>query len=231
MTDRFIHPLPFGATRLDNGSTRFRLWAPNRRETRLLINDAPPRSMEARPDGWFELTADCRVGDLYRFQFEDELKVPDPASRYQHGDVHGCSVILDPLAYQWKHPDWAGRPWEETILYELHVGACGGYRGVAERLPALKALGITAIELMPINEFPGDRNWGYDGVLPFAPEAGYGTPEELMSSTTISDPTAPIYIPMPRRSSGTTFIRPGARPSTSAVRKSATTSRTMHSTG
>jgi maltooligosyltrehalose trehalohydrolase len=88
-------------------------------------------------------------------------------------------VVVDPVAYQWRHGDWVGRPWHETVLYELHVGALGGFRGVAAQLPRLATLGVTAIELMPVAEFPGDRNWGYDGVLLFAPEASYGTPDDL----------------------------------------------------
>jgi maltooligosyltrehalose trehalohydrolase len=105
--------------------------------------------------------------------------VPDPASRLQAGDVHDPSVVVDPGAHAWQHTGWRGRPWTETVLYELHVGALGGYAGVQARLPALAALGVTAVELMPINDFPGARNWGYDGVLPFAPDAAYGTPEDL----------------------------------------------------
>ena len=84
-----------------------------------------------------------------------------------------------PTGYRWKHPEWKGRPWRETVLYELHVGACGGFAGVAKKLAGLAALGITAVELMPVNDFPGTRNWGYDGVLPFAPDRAYGSPDEL----------------------------------------------------
>jgi maltooligosyltrehalose trehalohydrolase len=93
--------------------------------------------------------------------------------------VHGPSEVIDPRSYQWTHTDWHGRPWEETVLYELHVGAMGGYAGVTARLPELAQLGVTAIELMPLNDFSGSRNWGYDGVLPYAPEAAYGRPDEL----------------------------------------------------
>ncbi len=93
--------------------------------------------------------------------------------------MHGPSVVVDPHAYRWRHPEWQGRPWEETVLYELHPGLLGGFNGIEAKLPELKSLDITAIELMPIAEFPGARNWGYDGVLPFAPERGYGTPDEL----------------------------------------------------
>jgi maltooligosyltrehalose trehalohydrolase len=87
-------------------------------------------------------------------------------------------VVVDPGAYRWRTP-WLGRPWQETVLYELHAGLLGGFRGVEKELPRLSALGITAVELMPVNEFPGRRNWGYDGVLPFAPDAAYGSPDDL----------------------------------------------------
>jgi malto-oligosyltrehalose trehalohydrolase len=130
-------------------------------------------------DGWFEAEARRGTGTRYRFRLADGLNVPDPASRAQAGDVHDFSIVVDPAAYRWRHPDWRGRPWAETVLYELHAGALGGFRGVARELPRLADLGITAVELMPVNDFPGRHNWGYDGVLPFAPDASYGTPDEL----------------------------------------------------
>ena len=107
------------------------------------------------------------------------MLVPDPASRAQADDVHDPSVVVDPRRYAWRNTAWRGRPWRETVLYELHAGILGGFRGVARELPRLAALGITAIELMPVNDFPGLRNWGYDGVLPYAPDAAYGTPDDL----------------------------------------------------
>ena len=106
--------------------------------------------------------------------------MPDPASRAQADDVHGPSSwsIRAPIA--WRNPGWRGRPWRETVLYELHVGASAAdFAGVRARAARLAELGVTAVELMPINDFPGRRNWGYDGVLPFAPDAAYGTPDEL----------------------------------------------------
>ena len=100
-------------------------------------------------------------------------------ARAQAGDVHDYSIVVDPTAYHWKLPDWRGRPWHESVIYELHCGLLGGFAGVARELPRLAALGITAVELMPIADFPGRRNWGYDGVLPFAPDAAYGTTDQL----------------------------------------------------
>jgi len=168
----------FGATWLGNGRTRFRLWAPSQTKVDVEI-DSRRVPMTAQPEGWFEVETECIPGTPYVYRLESGQAVPDPASRAQAGDVHGPSLVVDPSAYRWRHPEWQGRPWHETVLYELHVGACGGFAGVQADLDRLKTLGITAIELMPINDFSGTRNWGYDGVLPFAPARAYGTPDEL----------------------------------------------------
>ncbi|MGI4984227.1 MAG: malto-oligosyltrehalose trehalohydrolase, partial [Janthinobacterium lividum] len=175
----FTRTLPFGAQLIGAERARFRLWAPSRDAVTLEIEGQSGRAMTAGAEGWFEIETDCQAGARYQYRFDESLVVPDPASRFQPEDVHGPSVVVDPKGYTWQHPGWHGLPWEETILYELHTGACGGYRGVMEKLPALKALGVTAVELMPLNDFPGARNWGYDGVLPFAPDATYGSPDEL----------------------------------------------------
>jgi maltooligosyltrehalose trehalohydrolase len=170
--------LPFGATLLANSHTRFRLWAPAQSRVSLAIEGGPTRPMQ-RTGAWFETEAECGAGALYRYVLQDGTKVPDPASRFQPQDVHGPSQVIDPHGYRWQNPGWRGRPWNETVLYELHAGCFGGFRGVAQELRRLKDFGITAVELMPISDFPGRHNWGYDGVLPFAPDAAYGTPEEL----------------------------------------------------
>jgi len=107
------------------------------------------------------------------------MAVPDPAARAQAEDVHGASLVVDPSSYQWKNTTWRNRPWHQAVIYELHPGALGGFTGIRARLKGLAALGITAIELMPIADFPGKHNWGYDGVLPYAPDTAYGTPDEL----------------------------------------------------
>jgi maltooligosyltrehalose trehalohydrolase len=139
--------------------------------------------MEAHADGWFELdTADAQAGSRYSFGLDDGKAVPDPVSRFQPEDVHGPSEVVDPTAYRWQNPDWRGRPWHETVLYELHVGTFseeGTYDGLRRRLDHLVELGATAIELMPLADFSGMRNWGYEGVLPFAPDASYGRPDQL----------------------------------------------------
>ncbi|WP_295474704.1 malto-oligosyltrehalose trehalohydrolase [uncultured Pseudomonas sp.] len=168
-----------GAVLLDPQHTRFALWAPDAQEVSLVLDDGQRLAMPALADGWFVLEAACSAGTGYRFAIDQRLEVPDPASRAQNGDVHTSSRVVDPAAYAWQHSTWQGRPWHEAIIYELHVGALGGYAGVERQLPRLAALGITAIELMPLAQFPGDRNWGYDGVLPYAPQASYGTPEQL----------------------------------------------------
>jgi maltooligosyltrehalose trehalohydrolase len=188
MNDRCAYSLSFGAQMIAPGKTRFRLWAPTAKSAAVDIENGVSMPLAADVEdtgGWFQAEVDCGPGTRYRYrimsQTAGEVIVPDPVSRAQDGDVHDASIVVDPNAYRWRHPEWAGRPWHETVLYELHVGALGGFDGVAQRLPELAALGITAIELMPIADFPGARNWGYDGVLPFAPDAAYGTPEQLKS--------------------------------------------------
>ncbi len=179
MTARHGHRLPFGANLLAEGLTSFRLWAPGVDAVELLVDGQAPQPMRREPDGWVALEAPCGAGAQYLFRLPDGREVPDPASRFQPRDVGGPSEVIDPLAHEWQHDDWIGRPWTEAVIYELHVGACGGYDGVRERLPELAELGITAIELMPVADFAGSRNWGYDGVLPFAPDSAYGRPEQL----------------------------------------------------
>jgi maltooligosyltrehalose trehalohydrolase len=173
----------YGAHLIAPDRTRFRLWAPTAKMVEVEVAGIGRAQMSAGSDGWFEIELPCGAGAEYRYvamtQFDGEVTIPDPASQAQKGDIDGPSLVLDHARYAWRHPEWRGRPWHETVLYELHVGLLGGFDGVRAHLPALAALGITAIELMPIAEFPCDRNWGYDGVLPFAPEASYGTPDQL----------------------------------------------------
>ncbi|SDG30481.1 malto-oligosyltrehalose trehalohydrolase [Phytopseudomonas seleniipraecipitans] len=167
-----------GAWLDDQGQTRFNLWAPDAKRVAVVLQDDQQHEMTA-DNGWFSTTLEVAAGTDYRYLINDELQVPDPASRWQASDVHGPSRVADPDQYAWRTDDWQGRPWQETVLYELHVGTLGGYAGVAEKLQDLADLGVTAIELMPLGEFPGGRNWGYDGVLPFAPDSSYGTPDDL----------------------------------------------------
>ena len=170
----------YGASLLERNQTCFRLWAPNAGRVDVVIDGgALIVPMQQRASGWFEAHVHCGAGALYLFRLDGKTEVPDPASRAQESDAHGPSIVTDPKSYAWRDDRWNGRNWEETVFYELHVGACGGFAGVTDMLPSLARLGITAVELMPIAAFPGSRNWGYDGVLQFAPETTYGTPDEL----------------------------------------------------
>ncbi len=179
MTKHFAFAKTWGAELGPRGFTRFRLWAPSVGTVTLDIEGQPPTAMDREPEGWFGAEAPVGPGARYRFRLPDGLDVPDPASRLQSGDVHDPSIVLDPDGYAWRHGDWRGRPWHEAVVYELHPGAFGGFAGIARRLPELKELGVTAVELMPIADFPGRRNWGYDGVLQYAPDTAYGTPDDL----------------------------------------------------
>lgn len=162
-----------------DGGVAFRLWAPGTEHVMLEIDGAPPLAMTPEADGWHKTESPAHAPALYRFRLPDGTSVPDPASRFQPDGVHGPSLVTDPSSYRWENTAWHGRPWHETVLYELHVGLLGGYDGARRRLPELAALGITAIELMPLAEFAGGRNWGYDGVLPFSPSGSYGSPDAL----------------------------------------------------
>jgi maltooligosyltrehalose trehalohydrolase len=183
MTEHFRRASSFGAELLAPDRTRFRLWAPSQETVSVALEGGTEVVMRAVGNGWFEADYRCGAGTRYRFRVATDsggtLLVPDPASRAQAGDVHDPSVVVDPHAFGWHQQAWRGRPWCETVIYELHPGLCGGFVGIRKLLPYLARLGVTAIELMPIADFTGERNWGYDGVLPFAPDASYGTPDEL----------------------------------------------------
>ncbi len=168
----------FGPRLLGSDRTLFRLWAPAAEEVRLQVDGMPAQIMSSCGNGWREAQAECGAGARYRFYIGDTA-VPDPASRMQAGDVHDASVVVDPDEYDWRCRNWKGLPWEETAIYELHPGLLGGFSGIQQHLMRVADLGVTAIELMPIADFPDARNWGYDGVLPFAPDRAYGTPDEL----------------------------------------------------
>ena len=175
------HDMPFGAQCVE-GVVRFRLWAPKAHSVEVCLpQEGIPLTRQAA--GWFEVvTPRAHPGSKYQFRIDGGQKVPDPASRYQHADVHGPSEVVNPAEFEWQDEHWQGRPWKEAIIYELHVGTFspeGTFAGVAQRLDYLKELGVTAIELMPVADFPGTRDWGYDGVLPYAPDHTYGRPEAL----------------------------------------------------
>jgi maltooligosyltrehalose trehalohydrolase len=177
------HELPFGAELIPDG-TRFRLWAPRANAVSLRFEavDLPVIPMVRDPGGWFSLsTAIARAGVRYRY-LVDGQPFPDPASRHQPEGVHGPSEVVDPGAYDWSDFGWRGRRWEEIVLYELHLGTfsdTGDFAGAVQHLDHVVELGATAVELMPIAEFPGSRDWGYDGVYLYAPASPYGRPDAL----------------------------------------------------
>ena len=182
---RRCHRMPFGAEWAED-ATRFRLWAPSAKRVDVELSQGEVRScrpLQAVGDGWYEARiAGVASGARYAYRIDDTTTVPDPASRFNPEDVYAPNAVVNPLEFDWPDENWRGRPWHEAVIYELHVGtfsAAGTFAGVIERLDYLADLGVTALELMPIAEFPGRHNWGYDGVLPFAPDAAYGTPEDL----------------------------------------------------
>ena len=159
--------------------TRFRIWAPAARRVQLAI-DGSLTALKPTVNGWFETFArGVRAGARYRFRIDDEIDVPDPASRFQ---PEGVGAPGEVVAFDGSNRAWHGREWHEAVVYELHVGTFtreGTYAAAISRLDDLARLGITAIELLPLNSFPGRRGWGYDGVLLYAPHAAYGRPEDL----------------------------------------------------
>lgn len=183
MSARFSYPLPVGCNYLGQGLSRFRIWAPAEKSVSVDVMESGRQQqsfpMDAEADGYFSCVAPVAPGSQYYYRLSDGFQVPDPASRLQADDVHDPSVVVDPETYKWQQPNWRGRPWTEMVIYEVHPGCWGGFKGIAKRIPYLVDLGVTAIELMPIADFLGRRNWGYDGVYPYAPDRSYGSPEDL----------------------------------------------------
>jgi maltooligosyltrehalose trehalohydrolase len=170
-----------GASQMSDSTVEFLVWAPraDRVEAHILGADEQLLSLERQDQGYFKGVAEVRGADyLYLFRLNGELERPDPASRLQPQGVHGPSCIVT-RDFSWTDSGWRGLRQEDYIFYELHVGtytSAGTFEGVASRLQDLRNLGITAIELMPVAQFPGERNWGYDGAYPFAVQASYGGP-------------------------------------------------------
>ena len=174
----------FGAEVLPEGGVRFRIFAPAVDSMGLRMEgQAKDLPMDRLEEGWFQrIEPLAKAGTRYHFVLPDGMAVADPASRYQPQDVHGPSEVIDPRAFPWSDQAWRGRPWSQTVLYELHIGTFtpeGTFAAAAEKLPQLAEIGITAIEIMCLADFAGNRNWGYDSVLLYAPEGTYGTPEDL----------------------------------------------------
>lgn len=177
------HKMRFGAEPR-NGGTRFKIWAPKCRSMQLKLKGRRTLlDMDAVGDGWHRLDVEgVKPGTLYKYVLPDGTEIPDPASRHQPGDVNGFSEVIEPRSFAWTDVEWRGRPWEEAIIYELHVGTFtpeGTFSAATARLDHLVELGITAIQIMPLADFYGKFNWGYDGVMWFAPDASYGRPEDL----------------------------------------------------
>jgi maltooligosyltrehalose trehalohydrolase len=170
----------FGA-RLTADGASFRLWAPAAQRVDLLLEKSFP--LQPSRAGWFRADiAGVKAGARYKFRIDDEIDVPDPASAFQPDDVFGPSEVIDHAGFPWRARDWRGRPWQEVVLIETHVGTFtreGTYRAMIDKLDHLAASGITALELMPLADFAGSRGWGYDGVLWYAPDSAYGRPDDL----------------------------------------------------
>jgi maltooligosyltrehalose trehalohydrolase len=174
-------PARWGATIVSPNRALFRLWAPDEQRISLEI-DGKNTEMRRHEDGWYSLLCGAEPGQSYQFILSDGTAVADPASNAQSDALDGPSLLIDHDAYRWKNENWRGRPWEEAVIYELHIATFsekGTFLGAIPYLPELANIGITAIELMPVAHFPGDRGWGYDGVLHYAPHNAYGTPDEL----------------------------------------------------
>ncbi|NEX47909.1 malto-oligosyltrehalose trehalohydrolase [Pseudotabrizicola algicola] len=175
------HDFAWGAVPEGAGRWRFRIWAPSAHAAAVQLGDRT-EPMTKGADGFFEARLSAQVGDSYGF-LVDGAFIPDPAARRQTGGVHDASTLADPAGYRWTTP-WAGRPWHEAVVYELHIGTFteeGTFRAARTKLAEIAELGFTAIEIMPVASFPGQRGWGYDGVLLFAPHAAYGTPEDMQA--------------------------------------------------
>ena len=178
--------LPIGAQLQDNG-VHFRVWAPARRQVEVAVLDDHDQEQARHPlsrdaEGYFAGdVSGLEAGSRYMYVLDGDTRRPDPASRYQPETVHGPSAVVDPN-FAWTDQDWTGRPLEDLVIYETHIGTVtpgGTFESFIERLPYLQSLGVTAIEIMPVADFPGNRNWGYDGVSLFAPARAYGGPEGL----------------------------------------------------
>jgi len=168
----------YGAT-VNGGTTLFRVWAPQAQRVQLQIVGSGTSNMQREPDGCWSLEAGAQAGDRYFYLVDDHKPVPDPISRFLPEGAHGPTEIVDPAAFEWSDSAWRGLALRDYVLYELHVGTFtreGTFAAVIPRLEQLKQLGVTAIELMPVAAFPGERNWGYDGVSPYAVQAIYGGP-------------------------------------------------------
>jgi malto-oligosyltrehalose trehalohydrolase len=179
--------MTFGAQLQADGTTRFGFWAPSVAAVQIEFRESHKttdrQAMQDIGGGWFEAVLENRpAGTLYSYVLPDGTRVPDPASRFQPYDVHGPSEVIDPQGYRWKTPEWKPRAWHEAVLYEIHIGSFtqeGTFAAAARKLDHLAEIGITGVQIMPIADFSGARNWGYDGALLYAPDSTYGRPEDF----------------------------------------------------
>ena len=175
---------PLGAVRLPDGRVTFTVWAPNHERVSLVLTGPDPReiAMRSEPGGYFiAMVEDVEEEARYCFRLDGGPERPDPASRFQPEGVHAASQVVSP-EFDWQSAGWKGLPLEQYVLYEVHIGTFtpeGTFDAAIGQLPRLAALGVTALEIMPVAQFPGNRNWGYDGVHPFAPQNSYGGPSGL----------------------------------------------------
>lgn len=172
----------WGAEYIAADVVRFRLWATGQQKVMLRLA-GKDHEMQASGDGWFTLeVSGVTPGTVYSFVLSDGMVVPDPASRAQKTDVNGPSYVVDPGSYVWRNTGWKGSRWEQAVVYEMHTGTFtpeGTFRAAIAKLPYLAELGVTVIEVMPVAQFGGERGWGYDGVLLYAPHSAYGTPDDF----------------------------------------------------
>lgn len=168
--------------RLTSDGVTFRLWAPAAKRVDVLL-DGATHEMQRESEGWFTReVAEIGAGTRYRFLIDGETEVPDPASSFQPEDIAGPSEVIDHHSYNWRATNWRGRPWEDAVFLETHIGTFtpeGTCRAMIGKLDHLVETGITALELMPVADFPGRWNWGYDGALWYAPDSSYGRPDDL----------------------------------------------------
>src|SRR5690606_20560616 len=172
-----------GAEYLGNDKTQFTIWAPFKDKLEVIIKDGPVINLPKSSNGyWVGEIKETPPGTLYKFRINGIEDFPDPASRSQPEGVHSWSQIIDHDSFLWEDSTWKGMDMSQMIIYELHVGTFtpeGTFEAIIDKLDHLKELGVNTLEIMPISQFPGERNWGYDGVYPFAAQHRYGGPEGL----------------------------------------------------
>src|SRR3954452_15132830 len=180
------HPRTFNSTGaiLNEETTQFRVWAPQHRSVAVVFEDGrTPLRLAREENGYFSAAAPhVPAGTAYKFQLDGREAFPDPASRYQPTGPHGYSQVVDPHAFTWTDENWPGITLKGQVLYEMHLATFtegGTWPAAAEKLPYLRDTGITALEVMPVADFPGKFGWGYDGVQPYAPAFIYGTPDDM----------------------------------------------------